>query len=132
VITAGQRKDRHIQSGGQEVLMKRIAAVLLGLAMGLGITHAAERSGGPATAPAAQKSTKSKKQTAAPAKRPVDEDPERTSSFETPKFDFPGGMTGTFGTIEAPKDPHRPGYLGPGSDSGPQLPAGGLILKKDF
>ncbi len=106
--------------------MTRMAAVLLLLAAGIGVAQSAEKQ------PTGKKSEAAKSRPAATKQKPADTDPAPGLQFDKPKLDLPGGFTGTVGTIEAPQDPYRPGYLGPGSDSGPSLPAGGLILKKEF
>lgn len=100
--------------------MIRLATVLLLLAMSLGMAHAAE------------KSAEDKGQPAATTEKEANAESGSGLKFEKPKIDLPGGMTGTVGTIESPDDPLRPGYRGPSTSSSPQLPAGGLILKKDF
>ncbi len=104
--------------------MTRTATVLLGCAIGLGVAHAAEK---PDTV---------KSQPPAAKEKPANTDSESRNALERelkkPVIELPGGMKGTLGTIDAPKDPFRPGYTGPNSDSGPSLPAGGLILKKEF
>ena len=102
--------------------MKRIALVLLILAAGLCVVRAAEKAD-----PA-----KAKKPPATTTQKSPNSDPEPGLKFEKPEFDLPGGMTGTIGTIDVPEDPLRPGYRGPNSDTGPRLPAGGLIFKKKF
>jgi hypothetical protein len=100
--------------------MKRVATVLLLLAMSLGTAYAAEKSAG------------DKSQPATTTEKEANAEPGSGLQFEKPKIDLPGGMTGTVGTIESADDPLRPGYLGPSTSSDPKLPAGGLILKKEF
>jgi len=100
--------------------MKWVATVLLVLVAGLGVAQSAEKPDAAKGRPAATK------------QKPADADSGPKTEFKKPEIELPGGMKGTFGTIEAPKDPHRPGYTGPATDSVPSLPAGGLILKKEF
>jgi hypothetical protein len=100
--------------------MKRVATVLLVSAMGLGMAYAAE------------KSAEDRSQPAATTEKEANAESGSGLKFEKPKVDLPGGMTGTVGTIDSPDDPLRPGYHGPSTSSSPQLPAGGLILKKEF
>jgi len=106
--------------------MTRMAMVLLFLTAGLGAAQPAEKQA------TGKKSEAAKTRPVATKQKPVDTDSGPGLQFEKPKIEFPGGLTGTVGTIESPQDPHRPGYLGPGSDSGPRLPAGGFILKREF
>lgn len=104
--------------------MTRTATVLLVFAMGLGLAHAAE------------KSEAAKDRSPVTQEKPAKSDTGSKSGFETnfkkPVFELPGGFKGTLGTVEPPKDQFRPGYTGPASDPGPSIPAGGLILKKEF
>ena len=103
--------------------MRWVVATSLTLAIGFGMAHAAEQS--------ATDKAKDNTPPAATTEKNANADPEPGLKIEKPKFDL-GGMTGTVGTIEPPDDPLRPGYLGPDSKSGPRIPAGGLILKKEF
>lgn len=104
--------------------MTRMATALLAFAMGFGVAHSAE------------KSDALKGRLPAVKEKPAKSKPAAKSEFETnfkkPEFELPGGFKGTFGTVEPPKDQFRPGYTGPASDGGPNLPTGGLILKKEF
>ncbi len=104
--------------------MRWVVATSLTLAISFGMAHAAEQS--------ATEKAKDRNPPAATTEKNANADPEPGLKIEKPKIDLPGGMTGTVGTIEAPDEPLRPGYLGPESKSGPRLPAGGLILKKEF
>lgn len=104
--------------------MTRTATALLVLAIGVGVAHSAEKAGAANDRPTARKEK--------PANADGDSQNEFSTKFKPPQFELPGGFTGTFGTVEPPKDPFQPGYTGPGSDPGPSLPPGGLILKKEF
>ena len=106
--------------------MTRMVTILLLLAAGLGAAQSAE------SQTTRTKSEAAKGQPVVTKQKPPDTDPEPGLKFDKPEIEFPGGLRGTVGTIESPQHPHRPGYLGPGSDSGPHLPAGGFILKKEF